>query len=62
VGLNGELLAHSSFMETKTRPRLAHMPGGEVNVRGGMLETPAPAQAAENAPKLSDRPPNLPKE
>jgi hypothetical protein len=64
IGLNGELLAHSSFMETKARPRLTHANDGEVSVRGGMLETPAPAaQSARNAaPKLSDRPPEIPKE
>jgi hypothetical protein len=62
IGLNGELLAHSSFMEAKTRPRLTHATDGEVTVRGGMIEAP-PAQSARNAaPKLSDRPPEIPKE
>jgi hypothetical protein len=63
VGLNGELLAHSSFMETKTRPRLAHAADGDVSVRGGMLEAPAAAESARNtAPKLSERPADMPKE
>jgi hypothetical protein len=63
VGLNGELLAHSSFMETKTRPRLAHAADGGVNVRGGMLEAPPAAESARNAaPKLSERPADMPKE
>ncbi len=64
VGLNGELLAHSSFMETKTRPRLVHSANGEVAVRGGMIEAPAAqAKAArETAPKLSDRPPGTAKD
>src|SRR5213080_3316707 len=61
VGLNGELLEHSSFMETKTRPRLVHSANGEVAVRGGMIETPAQTSHSR-APKLSDRPPGLPKE
>src|SRR6266699_5183876 len=56
VGLNGELLARSSFMETKTRPRLLHAADGAVAVRGGMLETSAAQSARNRAPKLSDRP------
>jgi hypothetical protein len=59
IGLNGELLEHSSFMETKTRPRLVHSSGGEVAVRGGMLEAPARSSASK-APKLSARPPAEP--
>jgi hypothetical protein len=64
VGLNGELLGHSSFMETKTRPRLARSTGGEVAVRGGVIEAPAAQTKArrETAPKLSDRPPGMPRE
>jgi len=59
VGLNGELLEHSSFMETKTRPRLVHSRGGEVAVRGGMIEAPAQSSGSK-APKLSARPPAAP--
>ena len=62
VGLNGELLAHSSFMEAKTRPRLVHAANGEVAVRGGVLESPASQTARDTAPKLSERPPGLPKD
>lgn len=62
IGLNGELLAHSSFMETKTRPRLRHTPDGDVTVRGGAIETPAAASGRVLAPKLSERPAELPKE
>jgi len=61
IGLNGELLAHSSFMETKTRPRLLRATDGEVAVRGGMIEAPATQTAGRTAPKLSERPPELPK-
>ena len=61
IGLNGELLAHSSFMETKTRPRLFRAADGEVAVRGGMLEAPAAQTAGGTAPKLSERPPGVPK-
>jgi hypothetical protein len=62
VGLNGELLARSSFMETKTRPRLFHAADGAVAVRGGMLETPVAQSARNRAPKLSDRPAKMPKD
>ena len=59
IGLNGELLEHSSFMETKTRPHLVHSGGGEVAVRGGMVEAPAQSSGSK-APKLSARPPGAP--
>jgi hypothetical protein len=62
VGLKGELLAHSSFMETKTRPRLVHAANGEVAVRGGMIEAPVAQSSPDTAPKLSARPPGLPKD
>jgi len=62
VGLNGELLAHSSFMETKTRPRLLRAADGQVAVRGGMLEAPVAQTARGTAPKLSERPPEMPKD
>jgi len=59
IGLNGQLLTHSSFMETNTRPRLIHSGGGEVAVRGGMVEAPAKSSGSK-APKLSARPPAAP--
>ena len=62
VGLNGELLGHSSFMETKTRPRLIHGTNGEIAVRGGVIEAPVAQGARDTAPKLSNRPPELPKD
>jgi hypothetical protein len=61
IGLNGQMLEHSSFMETKTRPRLVHSGNGDVAVRGGLIEAPAQTSRS-NAPKLSARPPGLPKE
>jgi hypothetical protein len=61
IGLNGELLAHSSLMETKTRPRLARTANGEVAVRGGTIESPAAEGSRGTAPKLSARPPEPPK-
>src|SRR5437667_8145246 len=62
VGLNGELLAHSSFMETKTRPRLVRAANGDVAVRGGTIESPAAQSSRGTAPKLSARPPEPPKD
>jgi hypothetical protein len=59
IGLNGELLEHSSFMETKTRPHLVHSGNGEIAVRGGMVEAPAQSSRSK-APKLSARPPGAP--
>src|SRR5215467_11467874 len=56
VGLNGQLLEHSAFMETNTRPRLIHATSGEVAVRGGVIEGPA-RNSASKVPKLSARPP-----
>ena len=62
VGLNGELVSHSSFMETKTRPRLIHAVDGAVAVRGGMVETPVTQSGRNPPPKLSDRPAEMPKD
>jgi len=62
VGLNGELMSHAAFAETKTRPRLTHAADGAVMVRGGAIEAPAPQTASTTVPKLSDRPANIPKD
>jgi hypothetical protein len=59
VGLNGQLLEHLSFMETRTRPRLVHSGGGEVAVHGGMIDATAKS-SGNKAPKLSARPPGGP--
>jgi len=56
VGLNGELLARSTFLETKTRPRLRRTPDGSIAVNGGMLDVPIAESKRIPAPKLSDRP------
>ena len=57
IGLNGELLAHSTFLETKSRPRLRHTADGAIAVRGGMLNVPVAESKRGPAPKLPDRPP-----
>jgi hypothetical protein len=60
VGVNGELLAHSTFLETKTRPRLRHTADGSIAVNGGMLDVPSADAKRALAPNLSDRPPAVP--
>jgi hypothetical protein len=62
IGLNGELVSHAAFAETKTRPRLVHAADGAVMVRGGALEAPVSQTASTTVPKLSDRPANIPKD
>jgi len=56
IGLNGELLAHSIFMETRTRPRLRHAADGAIAVSGGMLEVPVAQSAQGPATKTLKRP------
>ena len=57
---NGDLIAHTSFAETKTRPRLVHAEDGNIAVRGGQMETQSTQAARESLPKLSERPSRLP--
>jgi hypothetical protein len=57
VGLNGELLAHSTFLETKSRPRLRHTADDMIAVSGGKLDVPVAETKRSPGPKLSDRPP-----
>jgi hypothetical protein len=62
VATDGQVVARSTFMETKTRPRLRQTPQGQIAVRGGVLDAPAPAsaQTGQSAAKLSARPQNIP--
>jgi hypothetical protein len=53
IGLNGELLARSFFMESRTRPRLRHALDGTVLVMGGTVEASVAQSAKVPAPKLS---------
>lgn len=57
VGWNGELFAHSTFLETRTRPRLRHRSDGNIAVSGGARDVPIAETKRGPAPKLSDRPP-----
>jgi hypothetical protein len=62
IGLNGQVIARSALIETKTRPRLFHSPDGQVVVKGGVSQdNPVQAAPAHPVPKLSDRPPAIPK-
>ncbi len=60
IGLDGEFIGQTTIVETKTRPRLRKVEGGRVAVFGGALDLPPQANATP-PPKLSDRPPGLPK-
>jgi hypothetical protein len=62
IGLNGQMLKQSTFLESKTRPRLRHTSGGEIAVSGGVLDVPAAQAARPTAPKLSTRPDDVPKD
>jgi hypothetical protein len=63
VGLDGRLLKHATYSETRSSPRLRRAADGTVAVSGGMRDVPvAPAAAGRAVPKLSDRPVNLPPE
>jgi len=56
IGLNGEVLAQSIFMETRTRPRLRFTPSGAVAVKGGMLEPRFVETIQSPSPKLFANP------
>ncbi len=57
VGLNGQLIARETFLETKTRPHFKRAADGEISVVGGMADVPAAAKAEQaEIPKLSTRP------
>jgi hypothetical protein len=62
VGLNGELLSRATFSETKSRPHLVHAQDGVVKISGGMMNRPMTEETRANAPKLSARPPNAPRD
>ncbi|MGI8820171.1 MAG: hypothetical protein ACR2ID_04790 [Chthoniobacterales bacterium] len=56
IGLNGQVLARSTFMETKSRPHLRRAAGGAIAVRGGMVDLPVAQTGQAPAAKLSVRP------
>lgn len=62
VGLDGRLLKHTTYSQTRSTPRLRRTPEGTVAVSGGTQDVPVPPAAQRVVPKLSDRPANLPPE
>jgi hypothetical protein len=58
IGLDGQVLKRSTFMETKSRPRLRRTSAGEIAVSGGALNVPAARAARGAAPKLAPRSPD----
>jgi hypothetical protein len=59
IGPDGRLRKRATYSQTQAMPRLRRSDGGKVTVNGGMLDLPA---VPGNAPKLSDRPAELPPE
>lgn len=63
IGLDGQLLKHTTYSQTRSMPRLRRGTDGAVTVAGGMLDAPVkPAAAGRTVPRLSERPTNLPPE
>ena len=63
IGLNGEILARSAYLEAKSRPRLFQAAGGDIVVKGGLSQDVVNrAAASKPVPKLSDRPAAIPKQ
>jgi len=60
IGLNGEWLGQLSYNAVNSRPMLKKNASGAVRVVGGQLDVPVTPNAPTE-PKLSDRPPGLPK-
>jgi len=62
VGLDGRLLKHTNYSQTRSSPKLRRTAEGAVAVSGGMQDVPVAPAAGRMAPNLSDRPDNLPPE
>jgi hypothetical protein len=61
IGLNGQLLSHSTLLETKSRPHFARATDGAITVIGGMTEAAAAQAVRDSVPKLSTRPTEKPR-
>ena len=63
IGVNGEFLGQSHYSAPKTRPSLRKLADGTLQIIGGKKEAPIAQHNAElpPPPKLSDRPPGLPR-
>jgi len=63
IGLDGRLLKHTNYSKTQSSPHLRRGADGMVAVVGGMLDaTMARTAPANPAPRLSDRPAEIPSE
>jgi len=63
IGLDGRLLKHTNYSETQSSPHLRRGADGTVVVVGGMLDASmAPTASGKPAPRLSDRPADIPSE
>jgi len=63
IGLDGRLLKHSNYSETRSAPHLRRAADGMVAVAGGMLDASLASTAhGRPAPKLSDQPVDIPSE
>ena len=63
IGLDGRLLKHSNYSETRNSPHLRRRADGMVTVVGGVLDASVAAMASgKPAPRLSDRPAEIPSE
>lgn len=61
INPNGKLLKHETYAQARSMPRLRRGADGTIAVAGGMRDVPvAPGAAGRAAPKLSERPTNLP--
>lgn len=62
VGLNGEWFGQVAYNAVNSKPVLKRQADGAVAVAGGQIDLPVTQPpGAPGAPKLSDRPPGLPK-
>lgn len=62
IGLDGRLLKHETYAQTRSMPQLRRADDGAVAVHGGARDLPVAPVAGRAPAKLSDRPANLPPE
>jgi len=60
IGVNGEVYGQSTYDAPKGRPYMRRDASGSIEIVGGKRRA-APVAGATPAPKLSDRPPGLPR-
>lgn len=52
IDVNGQLLGHSMFVETKTRPRLRQAANGKIEVKGGQRDVSVVQSERRSHPEL----------